>query len=155
MQFKLLPHKYQRVANWILVAGVVLAVLRYVVILTAASSSLASFFRSDVCDFVITLGLFASFMFLAFSREKVEDEFIASCRLKSVAVMAIASVCIILLLDLVQTFLTGASYQALKEWRQSFFWSGNYQIWLLLIYVVVFKLLVKRFSIDDEDEEQY
>lgn len=155
MQFNLLPHKYQKIAIWVLAASAALAVLHYVMVFAAASSPLAAFFSGRFMGLLITLGFFAAFMFLAFSREKVEDEYITSCRLKSVAVTAIASVCIIVILDLVQTFLSGASYDALKEWRQSFFWSGNYQIWLLLIYVVIFKLLVKRFSIDDEDEEQY
>lgn len=155
MEFKLLPHKYQKTAVWILAVEILLTVVSFVVSFSAPSSSLDAFFKSGFMQLFITIGFYLAFVFLAFSRESVEDEYITSCRLKSVAITAVASVCFVVLLDLVQAFLHGTAYAALKEWRQSFFWAGNYQLWLLIIYEVIFKILVKRYFTDDEDEEQY
>ena len=108
MEFKLLPHKYQKTAVWILAAEILLTVVSFVVSFSAPSSSLDAFFKSGFMQLFITIGFYLAFVFLAFSRESVEDEYITSCRLKSVAITAVASVCFVVLLDLVQAFLHGS-----------------------------------------------
>lgn len=154
MKKHLLPHKYQKLALIAFIADLVLVVATNLgTLFTAEGSLLYNVLTSGWLQLILSWIMYISVLVFIFSREKIEDEFIVWCRLRSVTFTAIIGVAIILVLDLVQASLSGASYSALKLWRQDHFWNGNFQLWMLIIYALIFKLFVKHFSISEEDEE--
>ena len=92
---------------------------------------------------VLAILFYISVFCCIFSREKREDEYIASMRLRAVAIVAFLAV---ILLNIIQVSLPTERYSAFKEWRQRALWDGRLIIELAILYFVIFKSSIDKKS---------
>ena len=124
-KIKLLPAKFK-------MAGLVLAILAYVVPVALGMMHIRpdlSSWKQDLSKTLLLLGL----LLIAFTNEKVEDEFIATCRLKAMFWAFVFSV----------TFYLGNAVAPLLR-IEMFSYSGFKVIFLQLVsYLIYFHLNIR------------
>lgn len=89
---------------------------------------------------------FLSIFFCIFSEEEIEDEYIQTLRLRSVAIVACIAFLFVIMLDVIQLAVTHEVYEAVRQWRMNFFWNGNFIVYLAVLYLIIFKFSVKLYS---------
>ena len=133
----LLPHKVQRIALFVILA--VLFVISTVIIL----SIVRDVPTSRVFQSLALIILYLAIICCVFSREKVEDEYISSLRLRSIAIVSIIALMTVVILNVVQVVQPYDKYLALKEWRKEAFWSGSFIIDLAVLYFLILKISIR------------
>ena len=136
----LFPHWVQKVAK---VACITLFVIMSVLLLFSLSSDLAV---KRVLVSVLAILFYISIFCCIFSREKQEDEYIASMRLRAVAIVAFIAFMMVILLNIVQVSLPAERYDAFREWRKNELWDGRLIIILAILYFVIFKSSIDKKS---------
>ena len=139
----LFPHWVQKVAIWVCFA--LLAMLFYV-FYTMTSDVEGSVFSSRAQVSVVAILFYSSIFCCIFSREKREDEFISSMRLRAVAIVAFIAFLSVIVMNIVHVSLPTEKYDAFREWRKESFWNGNWIMDFAILYFLIFKLSISRKS---------
>lgn len=133
---KLLPHKWQKVGFWAFAASI---------IATAAIGLTMIYDIWHPGKAVITLVVaiaYLSVICMVFSEEKKEDDNVQNIRLRTIGLCVLLTLGAVLLLNIVHALLPPDSFQALKTWRQDYFWNGRQLILLLLLYLAILKIRI-------------
>ncbi len=136
----LLPHKWQNI-------GLIAFILSFIAIF---SHIVFSMLESSLCNSRLLVSILGCMMYLSlgivlFSEEKHEDEYVHKKRLNAIAICAILCFAIILIMNIVQAFLSVEAYEAFKEWRMENFWNGKLIMRAAVLYWIIFKFsLTKR-----------
>ena len=136
----LFPHWVQKVA---MVACITIFVVISILLLFSLSGDLAV---RRVLVSVLAILFYISVFCCIFSREKREDEYIASMRLRAVAIVAFIAFLAVILLNIIQVSLPTERYSAFKEWRQRALCDGRLIIELAILYFVIFKSSIDKKS---------
>ena len=136
----LFPHWVQKVAIWVCLLSVA------VVITVMVLSVYKDFDTYRWFQALMVIIIYFSIFCCIFSREKREDEFISSMRLRAVAIVAFIAFFSVIVLNIVQALLPEDSFNAFKEWRKESFWNGKYIMDLAVLYFLIFKLSISRKS---------
>lgn len=155
MKHYLLPNKVQKTALAVLIADLIIIGLQSVLAVVCSSneSGLCVLFQGRLWQFITVTIAYGSLLALAFSKEKIEDEFMTSLRLQSVAIVFLIGISVVIVLNLAQTILPAEQYSVLKEWRMNRSWNGNYIILLMILYYATFKIKVHNLEKKMNDEE--
>ena len=140
MNTLLFPHWVQKVAIWV-------CFITFILFFATIFLSLNLDFKvGRLFDSVMVTIIYLSIFCCIFSREKREDEFISSMRLRSVAIVAFIAFLMVVVLNIVQAFLPVEMYDSFKEWRKNTFWNGEPIMDLAILYFLIFKLSISRKS---------
>ena len=140
----LFPHWVQKVAIWVCIA--LLAVVFYLTFRAVASDFERDIVSSRAQVSILVTLFYTSIFCCIFSREKREDEFISSMRLRAVAIVAFIAFLSVIVMNVVHVSLPTEKYDAFKEWRMESFWNGKYIMDLAVLYFLIFKLSISRKS---------
>lgn len=155
MKMKLLPHKFQKPAMlvWILSYAFGIAYISYQLLLNSNGVSTERNLQPWVFKAVFILFsilISGSILVMIFSKEKVEDEYINSLRLESVAIVAV----IFILYIFVFRLFTGMAASP-SEWKDMRVMRNeniakNADL-LPLLYFIIFKIKLRRHNAGDEE----
>lgn len=132
----LFPHKVQKISMLVFLIDILVmcAILSYGVHHQPIGMKIES---------VLVIIMYLSIFVCVFSKEKIEDEFISSLRLKSLAIVSFLGFAFIIILDIVHVLLPYEGFLAMKEWRIDHFWNGNYYVDLAILYFIILKISIK------------
>ena len=136
----LFPHWVQKVAIWVCLLSVAL-VITVIVLSLYKDFDTYRWFQA-----LMVIIIYFSIFCCIFSREKQEDEYISSMRLRAVAIVAFIAFLSVIVLNIVQVSLPKEKYDAFRDWRKESFWSGKYIMDLAILYFLIFKLSISRKS---------
>ena len=138
MKKYLFPHSAQKIAIVVFVA----TLLTMFVMTFILARNQVSYNRTITSILGITLQL--SLLVAILSKEKIEDEFISSVRLKAISIAAVLGFVYIIILNIIQMLLPTEAYLPFKEWRINHFWNGRLYMHLALLYFVILKISLRK-----------
>ena len=134
------PHKVQTLAF------IVLLLIFTTLVASIIFSGTGKAQNERALQSALVISCYVLFTLCLLSREKVENEKVAVLRRRIVFMESVVALFGVIILNVIQLLLPEEGFVSLKNWRMSFFWTGNYMIYFAVIYLIILKIGVRRFQ---------